>query len=345
MRWSLVLIVVLISCGRSERKAKDPYTIIWKNKKAIAVSVDRWAVDSLKVLLEGSEYPVLGNTISLGDRSVFTPVIPFQRGLTYHILSGSRKLYSFTIPVDPTIRTPNVLGSYPSCDSIPANLLKMYVHFSEPMMEGRSSGFIQLYDAASGDTVKNAFLDLQPELWNEDGTVLTLWLDPGRIKQDLIPNKTLGTVLKENKRYKLVVAKGWKSRENIATSNDFEKSFVTKQRDILRPDPRSWTVTADRDTVVINTNEVLDWSLLHNTISIASGRKSVASKVIVNDCERQISIIPVEPLAKGDYSIVIESKLEDLAGNNLNRLFETDVTTNSKNLLTKELYTLQLHIN
>ena len=40
------------------------------------------------------------------------------------------------------------------------------------------------------------FLDLQPELWNAEGTVLTLWLDPGRIKRDLIPNKELGIPLK-----------------------------------------------------------------------------------------------------------------------------------------------------
>ena len=45
------------------------------------------------------------------------------------------------------------------------------------------------------DTIPSIFLDLQPELWNKERTILTLWLDPGRIKRDLQPNKKLGLPL------------------------------------------------------------------------------------------------------------------------------------------------------
>ena len=37
--------------------------------------------------------------------------------------------------------------------------------------------------------MKSIFLELENELWNPEHTQLTLWLDPGRIKRDLIPNQ------------------------------------------------------------------------------------------------------------------------------------------------------------
>ena len=55
------------------------------------------------------------------------------------------------------------------------------------MEEGRSTRYVVLVKEGV-DTLKGTFLDLQPELWNDDATELTLWLDPGRIKLDLIPN-------------------------------------------------------------------------------------------------------------------------------------------------------------
>ena len=61
-------------------------------------------------------------------------------------------------------------------------------HFSQPMQEGVSAEHICLVKGEK-DTLKNVFLDLQPELWNHDRTMLTLWLDPGRIKRDLQPNR------------------------------------------------------------------------------------------------------------------------------------------------------------
>jgi hypothetical protein len=69
------------------------------------------------------------------------------------------------------------------------------------MMESRSAGFIKLVKNGT-DTLHDAFLDLQPELWNEDRTVITLWLDPGRIKRDLQPNLKLGAPLQQSEKYR-----------------------------------------------------------------------------------------------------------------------------------------------
>jgi hypothetical protein len=332
MRWCFPLFI-LFCCAP---KDQSPAIIIWENEKAIAVSLLK--SDSLYV--EGSEYPVLGRVRDERSRFVFTPAVPFERGQTYRTSAG----VTFTIPADTTGRAPELLGSFPSCDTVPSNLLKIYLQFSEPMSEGRSSHHVQLFDAATGDTVKNAFLDLQPELWNEDGTVLTLWLDPGRIKQDLIPNKKLGVVMNEGRKYRLNVAKEWKSKRGLALEKDYSKTFVTSRRDVKKPDITKWQVSFKGDTVIVDLKESLDWSLLHNTISITHGDVVMLPETITETCERRLLIF-FGALASGqDYNLNVESRLEDLAGNSLNRLFETDVTTASGNSQTKDVYTLHVHV-
>lgn len=329
MRWCLAL-TVLFCCTP---KDQSPAIVIWENGKAVAVSL----LKDDSVYVEGSPYAMLGSVIHADDRSVFTPTVPFQRGQTYHTSAG----VVFSIPTDTTLKTPRLLGSFPSCDTVPSNMLKMYLQFSEPMSEGRSYQHIRLFDVTTGDTVKNAFLDLQPELWNEDGRVLTLWLDPGRIKQDLIPNKKLGVVMNDHHQYRLHVSKGWRGRNGLELEQDYDRTIVTSDRDVKKPDIRNWTVSMNDDTVVIDLHESLDWSLIQSTVSIEHNE----SKTITMPCEKKLCLVPVKTLAAGSYTLKIESRLEDLAGNNLNRLFETDVTTSSKKSDVKDVYTIQFRVN
>jgi len=329
MRRCLVLLF-LLGCTP---KDQSPAEIIFVNDKAVGVLLE--GSDTLSVFIEGSPYRMLGTISPNGDRILFSPAVPFQPGQTYRTSTG----LSFSVPVDTTLQSPLLLGSFPSCDTVPSNLLKMYLQFSGPMSEGKSSQYVQLFDATTGDTVKNAFLDLQPELWNEDGTVLTLWLDPGRIKQDLIPNKKLGVVMKDNNKYRLNVAKGWRSKNGLGLKQDYSRTFVASKRDVTKPDIRSWNVDVKGDTVVLGLNEALDWSLLHSTISL----DDALPKTITEPCERKIFMF-FGKLSPGDHTLTIESRLEDLAGNNLNRLFETDVTTPSNNSQAKDVYTLPFHV-
>jgi len=339
----LLVLLLLFSCVK---KAQDPITIIWENNKAVAVSVKPGVAKTLFVSVKGSQYRMLGNMHGDAEKITFTPDVPFERGQTYEAFSGPTLIATFTIPPDTTLSVPLLTGSFPSCDTVPSNLLKIYLQFSEPMMEGRSSQFVQLFDNATGDTVKNAFLDLQPELWNDDRTVLTLWLDPGRIKKDLIPNKKLGVVMNDNHAYRLQVAKGWRSQKGIAINSDYSRMFVTTQRDVTKPDPEKWSVTAyDDGVLIINTKEMLDWSLLNSTMSIWLGEEQIESKTISKGCERRITIAPNVPLEPGNYTLMIETRLEDLAGNNVNRLFETDVTSEPAPLKVQEVYTIPFTIN
>ena len=137
----------------------------------------------------------------------------------------------------------------------------MYFEFSEPMVEGSSLQHLTLI-RNDRDTMRGTFLDLQPELWNSDGTVLTLWLDPGRIKRDLIPNKELGSPLKQGERYTLHVNKSWQSKNGVPLAKNYSKTFVTINRDEESPDPLTWKVSApssnDKQSLEIQFPQPLD---------------------------------------------------------------------------------------
>ncbi|HMJ68302.1 MAG TPA: Ig-like domain-containing protein [Cyclobacteriaceae bacterium] len=340
MRSIYLLLIALAVPGCGDKKeSRELLLITWDNNKAAGVSIDQSLfpyanADSisakLKVSVQGSEYGVLGTVEVDHDVIRFTPSVQLQRGQTYDIFYGNDKIHSFTIPLDTNATPPKIVGSYPSCDTVPENILKMYLAFDQPMMEGRSKQFVSLFDATTGDTVEGAFLDLQPELWNEDQTVLTLWFDPGRVKRDLIPNKELGAVLVKDHRYVFLVSSGWKSKSGQAAGSGYQRYFFTGPRDSGKPDVATWSVTTPKagssDTLLVRSAEPIDWALLSYAISVVDNDKVVPGTIAAGDCEQSFRFMPADPWPAGAYRLVIESRLEDLAGNNLNRLFESDAT-------------------
>jgi hypothetical protein len=348
MRSAFLLLIALTVVGCTKTPgSNDRITILWDNDKAVSVSIHRALFPpgsnpevsgQLKISVKGSAFGMLGIVDLDGDVVKFTPPVPFERGQTFEVSFGDRYLSSFTVPLDTTVSRPEVKGSFPSCDTVPENLLKIYVMFNQPMMEGRSAQFVHLLDVTAGDTVNGAFLDLQPELWNEDQTILTLWLDPGRIKQDLIPNRKLGAVLSKDHRYQLTVSSGWRSKTGGKTGEDYERNFVTIQRDSEKPDVTRWSVNVG-NRVIIEMKETLDWMLLNHTVSVWKDNQEIEGSIAIEDCDRAVVFNPKQALSPGTYRFEIESRLEDLAGNNLNRLFETDVT-NTREISGKDVYTL-----
>lgn len=305
------------------------------NERAVAVRIGHSLIpspvvaDSVEVYLADEENPVLGEVIDEQDGVLFTPVVPFTGGLQYELRYGSRRVSIFEIPLDTTLSDPELLSVYPTADTVPENLLKMYFTFSEPMMEGSSVKHIYLLRDGR-DTLRDTFLDLQPELWNAGSTVLTLWLDPGRVKRDLIPNKTLGQPIERYVRYTLVVSKGWRSRQGAHTQGDFSKSFYATGRDEAIPNAGRWTLdvpaSMTTDSLFINFDEPMDFKLMTDAIHVLDGeRRLVEGLSIPGPHEMSLCFIPFEPWKKGSYALMVEPRLEDLAGNNLSRPFDRDI--------------------
>ena len=322
------------SCKRPDHHA---VVILWKDNKAHAISVSgALGVDdrrdsvrqALKVHLKNNEHAILGDYQVTADNIIFTPVIAFTPGKEYEVFYQNKLLKKFSIPNPDSANAARLLSIYPSCDTVPENVLKLYLSFSAPMREGEALKHISLLNE-QGDTLKDIFLDLQPELWNPERNVLTLWFDPGRIKRDLIPNLRLGNPLKKGEEYTLIVSTNWKDVQGLPLHNNYTRKFIVASRDSISPDPSLWLlqlpVAGSQSPLKINFKESLDYFLLQEVISIVDDKKNVVAGTLrVTGKEQGLEFQPTQKWRAGLYQLRTASHLEDLAGNNLERLFEHD---------------------
>jgi hypothetical protein len=328
---------VLPSCRESKHEA---ITIIWKEKNAVAISIPKSILDDfsrdsvnelLQIHLENKDaVPILGDYSTRNDEVIFQPIVPFSRGLNYELRYRRRQIGQIKIPLADSADSPVLLSIYPTHDTLPENLLKLYFQFSRPMREGESQNHIALLNDRN-DTIQDVFLNLQPELWNKERTVLTIWLDPGRIKRELIPNQKMGNPLKKGERYKLTVAAKWKDVQGLPLTQTYTRQFVVGNRDSISPALERWVLdlpgAKTSQPLVINTGEPLDFFLLQETVQIIDEKgNKVDGSLVIGSKETQLTFMPKKEWQPGKYSLQVASQLEDLAGNNLNKVFDRDIT-------------------
>ena len=348
---SLVFYFTFIGCAA--KKDSDPVSIQWEGDKAVAIIVPQKFLSSvskdsvnelLHIHLAKSDLSVIGDYSFANDNVIFKPIIAFTRGLKYKVYVRNELIGEIAIPAISSPNTPEILAVYPALDTLPENLLKFYILFSKPMQEGDEMKHIHLIKD-DRDTLSSVFLDL--ELWNNERTMLTLWLDPGRIKRDLQPNKQLGLPLTKGSHYQLLIDKDWQDAEGILLKGNFTKDFFTSSRDSVSPDEKKWTINTPKagtqEQLVIKFNEPLDHVLAERTISVfdASGNE-VKGKLKVSELGDIVYFSPDSEWKSGDHALQIESRLEDLAGNNLDRLFDIDL--NKKQEPPKHIHKRQFEI-
>lgn len=291
---------------------------------------------------------IAGKKEQMGEqRWAFSPYFPFTEGMEYVAFYPGVSLLKFQIPKTAHPVT-KLVAIYPKQDTVPENLLKMYIHFSAPMSVGNSYRHLQ-WRSAEGDTLVLPFLELEPELWNEDRTRLTLWLDPGRVKRDLVPNQLLGAPLVAGKDYRLVVDKNWKDIHGNPLKGDFQIYIRVGEADRERPKPDAWNLiqpeAGSRQALVLNFGEVLDFALMQKTISVWNQQdQQIIGQIQIGPKQDNWQFYPETPWQSGTYKILIDSKLEDLAGNNLNRNFDVDLQSQAQQNTAKSYHTLFLSI-
>ncbi len=339
--YSLIFLgTCLLACRPAEETG---ITINWDGKRATSLTIPHRLVDGinadslpqlLTVRLAGQPIGMAGNYQQAATGIHFDPLVAFTRGRRYTIWLRNKPLCEVAIPALDVSDKPALLAIYPSADSLPDNLLKVYLHFSRPMRESQSARYVTLLNA-TGDTLRNVFLDLQPELWNADRTMLTLWLDPGRIKRDLQPNKRLGAPLQIGKRYRLVISPDWPDALGAKLGQRGAKTFQVIQRDSLSPTPASWSVQSPKagtlSPCTVTFGESLDYYLLTETLRVFGDDGSVVPGTWhIGQNERQSQFTPTTNWTVGRYHLRVENRLEDLAGNNLIRPFDRDITRSKR---------------
>ncbi|HEX6225955.1 MAG TPA: Ig-like domain-containing protein [Chryseolinea sp.] len=327
------IFMIFILLGGCRQYGDQPtVSVISKNDKVVGMLIRGTRVKGeempqrlkIQLIKSGERVAILGNFSKHNGEVLFEPLVPFTKGLEYEILLDDTVFGAIEIPKDP-VRSPELLFVYPSNDTLPENLLKIYIEFSEPMVEGNSLEHLMLV-RNDHDTLPGTFLDLQPELWNVEATVLTLWLDPGRIKRDLIPNKEMGAPLESGHKYTLHIDNAWRSKRGDRLLKSYEKTFVTVPRDDTSPKVANWKIQAPRanqnSPLEIQFPEPLDYFLLKESITVKSAGKVVSGTIEIEVEERVLRFLPDKPWEGSRYVISVEGRLEDLAGNNLNRPFD-----------------------
>ncbi|HKS05140.1 MAG TPA: hypothetical protein VJR92_02405, partial [Gemmatimonadaceae bacterium] len=292
--------------------------------------------------LSDSSVAVLGDYSVTPDGARFIPRFRAVAGQTYtarfdskglrRFLRASREypnlLAQFSVPRDSLASRTSIVALYPATDSVPMNWLRFYIEFSAPMSVGESRSRVRLLDDR-GRAVPDAFLTVagNQELWDETRQRLTILFDPGRIKRDLNPNETLGLPLRAGNRYRLVVDSGWKDAAGKPILRGFEKRFRVGPIDRGLPRVASWNVTAPavmtRDPLVVAFREPMDHALASRMLAVKyrDGR-SIDGTIELFDHDTRWRFTPRALWGTGPHYIEVDTELEDLAGNSLQRLFD-----------------------
>jgi len=325
--------------------------IVYENEKAAAVyfttNLDE---NNIKIYLKGNrETSVLGETVKENGIITFIPIVPFSNGKTYEIRHHEQLYESFIINNVIDKIKPELLSIYPTRDTVPENLLKMYFVFSKPMQEVNSAlEYITVVDETKKEEV-SVFLELQTELWNKDHTQLTLWLDPGRIKTDIIPNEKLGLPIVNGNKYTISISKEFKDANGNPLNDNYSKTIFVRKRDSQIPDLKNWTITRPetntKNVLTINFGESLDFALALETVKIINpDGKIVNGNFMLSKKESILHFLPASKWKSGNHTISVDSKLEDLAGNNLNHLFDRDLNMKVNNGGDSKFKSIQLEI-
>ena len=255
----------------------------------------------------------------------FTPAFPLVKGMSYraelNVPDGESVTSIVSIPKEKQKNETRITKVYPSAKVLPENLLKFYIHFSSPMRAGGNYRHIRLLDSG-GKPVDLPFLELDEELWDRDHRRLTVFLDPARIKRGLVPHEKEGRALRAGETYTLVVGKGFTDARNANVVGEFRKTFKVSAPDYDQPLMKNWKILAPaagtRRPVVIDFGEPLDHGLLQRVVRI----KNTEGAVRTSMDDARWEFVPDQPWKAGVHSILVDTILEDLAGNSLQRPFE-----------------------
>lgn len=278
------------------------------------------------------EVPPLSGAYTIEHGSlVFHPRFPFAPGVQYRAVfsppAGAAITKIFNGPAPEATPAARVEQVYPSANILPSNQLRLYIYFSAPMSRGEAGARVRLLDD-KGRILPGVFLPGE-ELWDRSFRRLTLTFDPGRIKRGLTSNEAMGPPIVEGKHYTLVIDRGWPDSRGVPMVEGFRKSFSGGPSLRHAPDPAQWKVLAPKsgtsEPVSLIFPTPMNYPLLQRMIQVSGPGGQVAGTVKIEKQETEWRLTPQQSWKTGEYKLVVDTGLEDLAGNHIGQLFDIDV--------------------
>jgi hypothetical protein len=287
---------------------------------------------TLHLLTGDKEGPaMLGSYSRRGDAIVFVPRVPLQPEKHYsaHFTPPGGKVQTTNYKVPPRAAAPaaEVKGVWPPGDVLPANHLRFYIQFSRPMRGGD-----ELYDHiylldSEGNKVTSPWLP--DELWDETGTILTLYIHPGRIKWGVLLRILLGAVLDPERTYTLVVGGELLDADGRKLGKDYRKTFKTVAEDRNRIELSKWKLTAPKaggtGPLVVAFGKAMDQVSTVRMLKVTDVQgKAIEGKAMLSADGRTWTFTPGSAWGDREYRLVADEHLEDPCGNTPLRPFDVD---------------------
>lgn len=291
--------------------------------------------------------PAIIGTVNRDDAfTTFSPIVPFDQETPYTLVYDGQ-IFHFEIarPGDQPIMMVNEI--YPSAKEVPANILKWYIQFSQPVNPVKIYEHINFLDQ-HGKLIDRSILHLGAPLLSEDGTLLTVWVEPGRQKQLLGPNQHLGSVFEPHQQYTLYIANTLKDAQGVPIAKSVRHTFTTIEADRIKPALSNWNIAPlkvdTRQPLAITSNEHLDYGSLLDALRVLLDGDEIVGTLSYDNQTATIHFTPTENWKKGTYTVQLAYQLEDLAGNNLKHLFDRPLHKEQDELRAEQL-TLSVDCN
>ena len=93
-------------------------------------------------------------------------------------------------------------------------------------------------------------------------------------------------------------------------------------------DPKVWKITAPKAKalapVIIDFPAPMNYPLLMRMIRVSDGRRTLTGNIDIQGHETQWRFTPKEPWAAGEYQLIVDTDIEDIAGNHIGQPFDYD---------------------
>jgi hypothetical protein len=275
--------------------------------------------------------PMAGRFDLVGEQISFEPRFPPVPGTSYSLLVDGVERGATTVPAVARAATTRVDAIHPRATVVPLNLLKLYIEFSAPMSEGWAARMVRVRRADDGRPVPEVFLPGDSELWDRARRRLTMLLDPGRIKRGLGPQAALGYPLEAGVAVVVSVDVGYPDEGGARLVGAMERRYAVGVALRRHVDPAAWRLhpprAGSRQRLVVGFDRPLDHALLGSCLEVVDtiGQRVVgAASAVDGDAEWRFE--PRHAWQAGVYRLLVDARLEDLAGNSLRRVFDRDLT-------------------
>ncbi|MET0168486.1 MAG: hypothetical protein ABW318_26275, partial [Vicinamibacterales bacterium] len=173
---------------------------------------------------------------------------------------------------------------------------------------------------------EGAFLPLEADFWSPDHTRYTLFFDPGRVKDDILPNRETGRPLRAGARYAIDIAQSWTDANGRPLRASYRQTFRVEPAVDEAINPAEWIfelpAAGTRDALTVRFPRPLDHGILARALAVeASGQAFDGDSTLEGDDMKWV-FRPAVVWRTGEYNLVAQSFLEDPQGNRIGRAFE-----------------------